>query len=149
MPTVCIKRPNRTKKRFFKPCDAARIARECIKDDPELTPEQVLACIAKGLGFATIALSRTTSVEAGVNLGKGKLTLIKIALEQIIKITPKRFSRLIGSIAAVLKIVQEIENAIDLLFNAPEQKTVDSQIPKDKCDCKDQPDTTHGPIEQV
>jgi len=53
-------KPNRTKIRTFTSCDVARIAREVVRDEGS-TPEEVLACIAKGLGFTHISLSRTTN----------------------------------------------------------------------------------------
>ena len=57
MPRYCFNRPNRKNKRYFSACDAARIAREVVKDRG-LTPEEVLACVAKGLGFTHIIVNK-------------------------------------------------------------------------------------------
>ena len=58
MPRVCYIRPNRKRPRYFKPCDVARIAQNCLDDsDGSVTAEQLLAVVAKQLGFTHISLS--------------------------------------------------------------------------------------------
>jgi len=56
MPTVCKYKPNRSKPRYFKPCDVARIAWNCWDDEQVSDPNVLLACIAKRLGFESIVL---------------------------------------------------------------------------------------------
>jgi hypothetical protein len=54
---VTYYRPNRKKPRYFKPCDVARIAKNCVQDN-ELPAELVLAYVARGLGFTHISLHK-------------------------------------------------------------------------------------------
>lgn len=44
--------------RLLKPCDVARMAREVVKNGYG-TPEEVMACIAKGFGFSHVATKKT------------------------------------------------------------------------------------------
>ncbi len=148
MPVVCITRPNRSKKRTFKPCDVARIAREVVRDDPETTPEEVLGCIAKGFGFTHISLSRLRAVESGVNLGKVPIKPVLTLLEKLIQNLAKRseaFKKALGPVAVALKKLIDIADKIDTID--PPQAEVDDVINKEKCKCKDQPkpeELTHG-----
>jgi hypothetical protein len=58
MPRVCYNKPNRKAKRFFKPCDVARIAQNCIDDsNGTVTPAQLLATVAKQLGYTHISVA--------------------------------------------------------------------------------------------
>lgn len=148
MSKKCYEKPNRTARRYFKTCDAARIAREVIRDDPETTPEEVLACIAKGLGFTHISLSRQRVVESGVSLGKvpikPALTLLQKLLVELTK-KSNLLKRLLGPSLAALKKALDLIEKIDTLD--PPQEEVDKAINKDKCKCKDQPtkeEVLHG-----
>jgi hypothetical protein len=123
--------------RQYKSCDAARIARYAVADDPELTPEQVLACIAKGFNFTTIALSRQRTVESSVFLGKGAfdagIVVLKKSLPLLLRI--KQFPRVLGPvIAAIQAIIKYLDTVENLLTRAP-QADVDDIITKDKCSC--------------
>jgi len=60
----CYYKPNRTKKRYFKPCDVARIARNCVDDNEGVTNIITLACVARGLGFKRLCLSEKQIAEA-------------------------------------------------------------------------------------
>lgn len=138
MPLVCIQRPNRTKRRYFTACAAARIAREVVKDDPETTPEEVLACIAKGFGFSHISLSRQTVVESGINLDKKSVLPLLLTLEKGLISLAKKYSFLKDFLAPLLVILKK---ALDLLGRVdvaePPQAEVDDVINKEKCKCKD------------
>jgi len=132
--------PNRTKKRYFTACDAARIAREVVRDDSETTPEQVLACIAKGMGFSHISLSRQRAVESNVSLSKPTITLAKTLLKKSIPLLRKfNLPKVIAVLSTLLSALDKLETVIDLLLNQPKQDKVDDAINKDKCKCKDQP----------
>jgi len=125
--------------RFFTSCDAARIARNVVEDRKE-RPEEVLACIAKGLGFTHISLSRPQEVvESGVNLSKGtiqaSITLIKKVLNQV----RINFPRIAGRIGVILDAIDRLERIIDRLLDNPEQERVEDVIPPGKCSCRDQP----------
>jgi hypothetical protein len=136
MPTICISRPNRTKKRTFTSCDVARIAREVVRDEPEATPEEVMACIAKGFGFTHVSLSRQRAVEGNVILTKAVpllITLLKI-IEKAAKAS-RRFKILLGPILAIVKKVLDIIESADM-FDPP-QKKVDDVISPGRCRCKD------------
>jgi len=137
MPLVCRVKPNRTKPRLFSSCDAARIAREVVKDDKSLTPEQVLACIAKGMGFTHISLSRLTVVESGINLDKKTILPLVLSLEKgLIELSKK--TKLIGQFLApllvILKKIIDIAGRVDIA--EPPQAAVDDVIVKGKCECK-------------
>jgi hypothetical protein len=70
MTLKCYSKPNRTTPRRFTPCDAARIAREAAKSN-NLENVQVLACVAKGLGFTYISIRQDMPVVmSGVNISK-------------------------------------------------------------------------------
>lgn len=55
MPKVEVIRPNRSEKRYFTSCDAARVCRNVVHDQG-LPREVVLACVAKGLGYTHVSL---------------------------------------------------------------------------------------------
>ena len=138
MPQVCINRPNRTERRYFKSCDAARIAREVVRDDPETTPEEVLACIAKGFGFTHISLSRVRVVESAVIFTKipikPTLTILAKLLEKLAE-TSRLLKRLLGPALVVLKKAIDLADKIDII--EPPQAEVDDVINPGKCRCKD------------
>jgi len=117
-------------------CDAARIAREVVKDDPETTPEEVLACVAKGFGFTHISLSRVRTVESAVVLTKIPikpiLSLLKRSLTQLSRV--KVLRDYLGPILVILDKVIDIADILDA--TEPEQKKVEEVINKDKCNCK-------------
>jgi hypothetical protein len=136
MTLKCYDKPNRTKPRFFSSCDAARIARNVVIDTDQ-TPEQVLACIAKGMGFTHISLSRQRSVESGINLSKGAITPLLIILKKTVISLGNRFPRLLRFIAPLIEAVDALSNAIQLIFDQPDQEKVDDAIAPGKCTCKD------------
>lgn len=138
MPMKCYNKPNRTKARTFSPCDAARIAREVVKDDPNSTPEKVLACIAKGLGFTHISLSRTggrfDTQPAAIDISKS-VGLIR----SILKVVSGIAARLgLGSIkkwiVAILELLDKIEDALDVF--QPDQEKVEDVLGDNYCKCK-------------
>jgi len=138
MPQVVITRANRTRKRYFKACDAARIAREVVRDDPDTTPEEVLACIAKGFGFTHVSLSRLRVVESGINIRpKDVVVLTKTALTLLEKIAVKfpRIGKILGPVVAALKKAGDYLQKIDTID--PPQQEVDDVINKLKCNCKE------------
>lgn len=138
MPKKCYNKPNRTQRRYFTACDAARIAREVIKDDPETTPEEVLACIAKGFGFTHISLSRLRVVESAVIFTKipikPTLTILGKLLEKLAE-RSSLFKRLLGPALVALKKAIELADKIDTID--PPQAEVDNVINPGKCRCKD------------
>lgn len=138
MPQKCYFKPNRTAKRYFSACDAARIARQVVQDDPETTPEEVLACIAKGFGFTHISLSRIRVVESAVNLDKKAILPLLKGLMKIIEKGRARAGVLkdfLGPIAVIMKKVLDMVDRIDIL--EPPQEEVDKAINPLKCRCKD------------
>lgn len=137
MPIVCRVKPNRTKARLFSSCDAARIAREVVKDDKSLTPEQVLACIAKGMGFTHISLSRLTVVESGISLDKKTILPLVLSLEKGLILLSKKgriVKQFLAPLLVILKKIIDIAGRVDIA--EPPQANVDDVIVKGKCDCK-------------
>lgn len=134
----CYDKPNRSKPRYFKTCDAARISREVIRDDPETTPEEVLACIAKQLGFTHISLSRQRVVESSLVITKlpTKATIL-ITISVLIKLAKisKRIAKILGPVIALLRKIIDAIDKIERLFDI-EQAPVDDVINPDKCRCK-------------
>jgi len=131
----CYNKPNRSRPRYFSSCDAARIARQVTQDDPEVTPEEVLACIAKGFGFSHISLSRLSVVES-VSLSKIPIKPILTILEKLlIKLatTSTRMKRILGPLLIILKKALDLADKIDTI--EPPQKEVDDVINKNKCNC--------------
>jgi hypothetical protein len=129
-------KPFRRNRRYFSSCDAARIAREVVKDRGE-TPEEVLSCIAKGLGFTHISLSRNQTVQAGsgkaaVIIARASFSVLRSALLLLRKEWPSIFSRL----GRIIEALDTIERVLDRLFDDPEQAKVEDLA---KCKCKDQP----------
>jgi hypothetical protein len=138
MPEVVINRPNRTKRRYFRACDAARIAREVVKDDQETTPEEVLACIAKGFGFTHVSLSRLRVVESGIQIRpKDVVVLTKTALTLLEKLAVKfpRLAKFLAPIIEAMKKAGDYLQKIDTID--PPQQEVDDVINKLKCQCKE------------
>jgi len=130
-------KPVRKEPRYFTSCDAARIARQVTFDHPDETPEQVLACIAKGMGFAYISLSRTTVVESGIGFGKPKIP--KVILEKAATNFEKLLEKLPGGIkrwGAALPIFKKLLDAIKPDIAEPPQALVDDVIQPGKCRCK-------------
>lgn len=141
------KKPKRSKPRYFSACDAARVARQALYDDPELTPEIVLACIAKGLRFQYISLSRVEVVESGVNLSKVDPRLAMLGLKKVIELIEKGtpfFKKVLLPLVPALKKALDYLSKVDTI-DAPQQ-AVDDVIPKGKCECKYSTgeDTVHG-----
>lgn len=124
------KRPNRTKPRYFSSCDAARIAREVVRDRDE-TPEEVLACIAKGFGFTHISMSRVKSVQANVaGLGVALLSLkgLLVVLRRALGVLATR-----DGIERIIRAIDDAERMIDRTLVDPEQRRVEDVV---KCRCK-------------
>jgi hypothetical protein len=138
MPLITIDRPNRTRIRTFTSCDAARIAREVVRDEPEATPETVLACIAKGFGFTHISLSRLRTVESGVSLDKKAIKPLLLALFKLIEKGREKAGVLkdfLGPISVIVKKMLDMVDRIETLD--PPQKEVDDVIDPARCRCKD------------
>jgi hypothetical protein len=116
----------------------ARIAREVVRDDQETTPEEVLACIAKGFGFTHVSLSRLRVVESAVIFTKipikPTLTILGKLLEKLAE-KSNLFKRLLGPALVALKKAIELADKIDTID--PPQAEVDSVINPMKCRCKD------------
>jgi len=53
----CYYKYPRNPPRYFKPCDVARIAQNCVQDNDNIGRAHVLACVANALGFDHICLS--------------------------------------------------------------------------------------------
>lgn len=127
----------RNKRRSFSACDAARVARQAVYDDPDMTPEIVLACIAKGMRFRYISLSRVEVVESGISLSKVDPRLAVLAIKKVVELIekgPPLLKKLIGPMIPALKKAIDYLQKIDTI-DAP-QKDVDDVIPKGKCECK-------------
>lgn len=138
MPKVYIQRPNRTRIRYFTSCDAARIAREVVRDDPETTPEEVLACIAKGFGFSHISLSRVRVVESGISLDKKAIMPLLLTLLKLIEKGRSRAGVLKDFLGPIFVILKKVIDMIDKIKTLdPPQKEVDDVISRSKCRCKD------------
>jgi hypothetical protein len=138
MPTKTYYKPNRKEVRHFSVCDAARVARYAVRDDG--SPEEVLACIAKGLGFTHISLSRPTSVEAASLpdvIKKIPEVLEKVLV--ILKILIKKYPWL-PFVKDVVSAINDLLSIVDkfLELTGPKQKPVDEVIDHEKCDCKTQ-----------
>ena len=139
MPLKMYNKPRRSKPRYFTACDAARIARQVV-DDLGQTPEEVLACIAKGFGFTHISLSRQTVVES--NIGTAGISLAKVVLTKGLPLLEKLLEKLPGGLARWGTIIAAIKKLIDFANKAdtlePPQAPVDDIIDKEKCNCKKQ-----------
>lgn len=141
MPKVCRYKPNRTFPRLFSSCDAARIAREVAKQKKD-TPEEIMACIAKGLGFTHISLSRSgTVVESRVTLSKGTIQSAINGLKIVLSIVKSRFPSIAARIAAIIDALDKVSRFIDSILDNPRQERVEDVLPEGKCKCKDQPKT--------
>jgi hypothetical protein len=139
MPVKTYDKPNRSKPRYFKMCDAARIAREVVRDNPGDTPEEVLACIAKGFGFTHISLSRISVVEGSLFPVpiRGLPALIAgiiVALQALLK----KYGYLLPVLKDIISLLQKITNILDkwLSEKEPDQAKVDDVISEGKCKCK-------------
>lgn len=137
MPKVTYYKPNRTRVRYFTACDAARIARQVVQDDSETTPEEVLACIAKGFGFTHVSLSRLRVVEAGLTLEKKQILPALVNLLKIIEKLAQKSKLFKDFIAPLLVIIKKIIETVDKIDTIdPPQGEVDDVINKEKCKCK-------------
>jgi len=137
MPLKCYNKPNRTRVRTFKVCDAARIAREVNKDDGNMTPEIIMACIAKGFGFTHISLSRPgTVVVSAINLSK-TTTLLRKGVEAALSLSRKLDIKSISNLLIrAIEIIDAIDILIDGIFQQPGQERVDDVLPEGVCQCK-------------
>jgi len=87
---VKVVRQNYTKARGYTPCACVRICKYCLADNPDVTPAQLLATIAKSMGFQSIALpqARTQNETAGQS---GLVRALESVRDQL-----DRFLRLLG-----------------------------------------------------
>lgn len=145
----CYLKPARKERRVFKTCDAVRICREVLAEDAETTPEELLACIAKSLGFTHISLSRVRTVQSGALARVSAALLLKgviIILDTIIKAVEaiqallSRFpfvSRVIVVIELLLEAKRVIEKIVDIFSEPPpDQVPVNEALNPNKCNCK-------------
>ena len=136
MPKICRYKPNRSQPRLFRPCDVARIARNCVEDN-RLRPEEVLACVAKGMGFTHVSLSRSEeTVQAGISLKKGQIDLVKSLLNRILNTVKDRLPELAKGIGVILELLDRVERILDRLLG-PESEKVDEVLPAGVCSCKE------------
>jgi hypothetical protein len=115
-------------------CDAARVAREVVRDNDD-TPEEVLACIAKGLGFTHISLSRPTVVQSGFPEVIAELPAVLEKLIVILKILMKKYSWLIPLVKNLVDILDKGKSLWDKLVDLPKQILVTEAV-HGKCQCK-------------
>lgn len=137
-------KPNRSKPRYFSACDVSRIALQVV-DDRGLTPEQVLACIAKNLGFSHISLSREASkpVEASTISLKKTVSLMKVIVEGLIKLSKRyNLSWLTDRLSKLVAYLDILDEAFDLL--QPDQAKVDDVVNDNFCKCKKQTGVRNG-----
>jgi len=137
MPTVTYYKPNRTRIRTFKTCDAVRVCREVLSHD-DTTPEELLACIAKSMGFTHISLSRPTSVTASAlpNVIKN-LPAILTTVINALKLLAKQYGWLAVILKDLIDLLDKVRKLIDeFRSDVPDQALVDDVINKDKCNCK-------------
>jgi len=113
-----------------------------VVSDRNERPEEVLACIAKGLGFTHISLSRDRDVvEAGVNLSKGTIQAAIKVLKNALFVIKRSFPSIAAKIGAIIELLDKLERLIDRLLDNPPQERVEDVLPPGKCVCKDQPKT--------
>lgn len=121
-------------------CDAARVAREVVRDRNE-TPEAVLACIARGLGFTHISLSRQRVVQAGLPAVIRNLPAIIRALLVVLKELVAKHGWLLPVLKNLIEFLNEITKLIDKwqAEGLPDQIAIDELLDDGRCVCKDQP----------
>jgi hypothetical protein len=141
MPNKTYYVPNRTQRRYFKMCDAARVAREVVAHNDD-TPEEVLACIARGLGFTHISLSRTRVVESNIATIPSRLPALITSIILLIQSLVKRY----GWLAPILKKLLDIKKAWDdiadfLKVKDPPSAKVE-EVFGSKCKCKKEVSST-------
>jgi len=88
-----VYKPTRSTPRYFKPCDVARIARN-VRDDNQITPDEILLCTALGLDYYGVAILKT---EDGGSGGLKKLS-----------------ERIVGTLAVVRKGVMVLRDGFGL-----------------------------------
>lgn len=115
-------------------CDAARIAREVVRDRGD-TPEEVLACIAKGLGFTHISLSRTRVMEGNIAVILTRLPAILTPLIILIRTLAKKYGWLWPIVKKLLEIKKAWEDVMDFLDTTPPSAKVEDVF-GEKCKCK-------------
>jgi hypothetical protein len=125
--------------RYFTSCDAARIARNVVADRNE-RPEEVLACIAKGLGFTHISLSRPPDVvQSGVNISKGTIKTTITLTKKLLETIARKFPSFARRISTIIEALDVAERVLDKLLDNPPSERVEDVLPPGKCNCKDQP----------
>jgi hypothetical protein len=98
----CTTVPNRKKPRYYVPCDVARIARYCLQDNPDVSPIQLLAVVAKGIGFTKVAVENSVKTRVPTIVGEQ-------AKEEAAAHEP-------GSLIKNIEKIRDIVNKILLLF---------------------------------
>jgi hypothetical protein len=139
MPNVTYFKPNRTRIRTFKTCDAVRICREVLSHD-DTTPEELLACIAKSMGFTHISLSRPTTSQAAIINLPAAIGTVPVIIRKVVgylALLVKKYGWLAPVLKEVIDGLDKIRKIIDSMgFTDPDQVKVDDAINKDKCNCK-------------
>lgn len=147
--------------RYFSSCDCARVARNVV-EDRDVSPESVIACVAKGLGFTYLGLSNDIlpildpvddqdisgpleeieNLLAGGFFGfvgpykPGTGTVIKRQLARIVAALP--IGKLLIALVALIGAIKVAQNKADLCNCKP----VDAWIEPNTCNCKDAVYTT-------
>jgi hypothetical protein len=137
MPIKCFNKPNRKNPRYFSMCDAARVAREVVRTHPEDTPEEVLACIARGLGFTHISLSHPRMMESFV--GPGTVELLPgglVKATSLVRLLVARYAWAAKAATALglLPLLDTISKVLDDMIKLPPQVKVEDAFGT-KCDC--------------
>lgn len=152
----------RGKPRYFSACDVARVARNAV-DDRGYTPESVLACTAKGLGFTYLGLGKDTAgaalskddvISEAVDLLQGAMSdfirdefstsdFVRTETTKEIKVGfAKRLLRKLLSLSPLGKLAIAAAGAMYILIEARDSdddctcKPVEEWIDGDDCDCK-------------
>lgn len=125
--------------RYFTSCDAARIARNVVSDQGE-TPEAVLACIAKGLGYNVIAV-RTQGTVVKSFAGSPAASILVVILK-LLKLAVRRSPFFRNQFKTAIQTLEEFETSFETLLEEEyTQQFVDDVLLRSKkgCRCKDQP----------
>jgi len=138
MPTVTYFKPNRKRIRTFKTCDAVRVCREVLSHD-ETTPEELLACIARSMGFTHISLSRPTTVQQQL-ISPAVIANLPALIESAIAallLLAKKYGWLAALLKDLIDGLDKIRKIIERLTeDLPTQVLVDEAINPSKCNCK-------------
>jgi len=143
--------------RYFSSCDCARVARNVV-DDRGVSPESVVACVAKGLGFTYLGLSDDIlpitdpleevdalegplkDVEDLLGIGfagflapttPGTGTVIKKQVLTVLQKLP--LVKLLIAVAVLVKVITDAKKKTELCNCKP----VDAWIEPNTCNCKE------------